>query len=315
MRYYNLVLSGGISFTSFVNGQTDPGALQIEMDVYVGPSHVVLPNSYIRIWCIPINYITQARNFAGQTISVFGGMKPGLPLSNTQPPSGLLFQGGIFWQSGNWQGTDMTLEFQLVPTPPTQPAPANFTFFWKKGTKLSTALSDTLTAALPKFKQIGISNINQNLMATEDVTHFCRTASQFGQFVNQISAAQIGGTYPGVSLVFNNQTVTAFDGTTPQKTVTLNFYDLVGQPTWVGLATVSVKTIMRADITVNDYIILPPGQVTTTPQSLSQFRQGSVFQGKFQVTQARHVGNFRSPDGNSWCTEYQAVVAQAAANG
>jgi hypothetical protein len=40
---------------------------------------------------------------------------------------------------------------------------------------------------------------------------------------------------------------------------------------------------------------------------LSQFRNSSVFQGNFQVTQVRHVGNYRQPDASAWATTIDAA--------
>ena len=86
---------------------------------------------------------------------------------------------------------------------------------------------------------------------------------------------------------------------------------MIGQVTWIDYQTVQLNCVMRADLHVGDYIKMPPGQVTTTAQSYSQFRQGSVFQGTFQISRIRHVGNFRQPMGEAWITTIDAYAVNS----
>jgi hypothetical protein len=46
----------------------------------------------------------------------------------------------------------------------------------------------------------------------------------------------------------------------------------------------------------------------SSPQSGALARQRSAFQGKFLVTQLRHVGRYRSPDAAAWITIINAVT-------
>jgi hypothetical protein len=74
-----------------------------------------------------------------------------------------------------------------------------------------------------------------------------------------IGAKVTGNTdYPGVSLWIKGATIYAGDGTQPPaKSTQLNFWDLVGQPTWLDPTTISFKTILRADINIGDQIVFP----------------------------------------------------------
>ena len=53
---------------------------------------------------------------------------------------------------------------------------------------------------------------------------------------------------------------------------------------------------------------MPQTLFQTTAQSMSQFRNKSVFQGVFGVRNVRHVGRFRNPPGTSWITLIDCVV-------
>ncbi|EIS0356584.1 hypothetical protein LY020_004973, partial [Salmonella enterica] len=87
----------------------------------------------------------------------------------------------------------------------------------------------------------------------------------------------------------------------------LQFTDLIGQPTWIKYNTVSVPCVMRGDIQVGDYILMPKeSRPIIQAASYSQFRDESAFKGLFQVTLVRLLGNSRQPDANSWVTVLEA---------
>lgn len=87
----------------------------------------------------------------------------------------------------------------------------------------------------------------------------------------------------------------------------LMFTDLVGQPTWVKFGTVSVVCVMRADIQVNDYILMPKdSRPIVEAASYTQFRDTTAFKGLFQVSSVRLLGNSRHPDASAWITVLEA---------
>ena len=336
MRYYSIVITNpqtgkmivppvfqgantGASYTSFVNGKTMPGALNVELDIPVAPFAAPMGMAYVRVWGVTLYEISQSYKLDGMAIKVFAGMQKGLPLANPKQ-AGLIVQGYIFQAFGNWVGKEMTLDIVISPTPTQQTPsassitlPPNLTLNWKKGTQLSDAISQALSTAYPSLK----SNvkINQNLAAPEDVVSYYSDLMSFAQFVKSRSAEIVGGTYPGVDIQLSQTTFNVYDGTTQTTPKQLEYQDLVGQPTWIEPATVQAKLIMRADLQVGGFIKFPKSPVVSSAQSVSPFvNERLTFQGSFLVQRIRHVGNFRQADGASWVTVVDAATIPVAAN-
>lgn len=310
MRYYDIhfyradtgdEIGKGIS--TMPNGVYDPGALNIELDIPVVEMAIPAGGGFVRIWGVSIESIAQGANLNGQRIVVFGGMSKGLPLANPKQ-QGMLLQGIILNAFGNWQGTTQTLDMIVQFDGGTITDPKNIVLTWAANTKLADAIRATLSVAFPAYTA-NIS-ISDNLVLAHDEPGYYQTIGQFAQYVRQVSQSIIGGDYPGVSITVRDREFIVFDGTTPTTPRQIAFTDLIGQPTWISLFQVNFKTAMRGDLTVGDYIKMPPGQQMLTPRSYSQFRQGSVFQGTFQIDKVRHVGNLRQPDANSWVTVFDA---------
>ena len=107
----------------------------------------------------------------------------------------------------------------------------------------------------------------------------------------------------------------SFYGTVPAiETKQIAFTDLVGTVTYIDVATLQVKTIMRGDLNVGDRIQLPEGTpVLNVINNYSQYRNTVSFSKSFlEITQLRHVGSSRQADGNSWCTVITAVIRNKA---
>ena len=319
MRYYDIKITDPASgalvreYTSYVNGQTDPGALLVEMDVLVAPQHVPFGNSFVRVWGVSLQDIGQASDLNFKNISVLGGMQKGLPLANPKQ-SGLLFQGTVQQAFGNWENNNQSLDFlvngALVNTNgapvASQGEPGNIVFNWAVGTPMAQALAATLRTAAPRYTQQ--INISSKLIYTETAIGFYQTFSQFAQAINTLSQKIIGGSYPGVNISIQQNSFVVADGTVAPPTIKqIAFTDLIGQVTWIAPGTIQARCVLRADIAVSDIVKLPQGQVATTAASLSQYRQGSIFQGQFMVSKVRHVGNSRQPDGNAWATILDCV--------
>jgi hypothetical protein len=141
MRYYNIVLANpttgeqilpsslgakrgtnilapnlsGQDITSLLpNGQPNPGALNIELDISESPRHIPVGESYLRIWGLGLQDIGATLDLNGVNISMFAGMSKGLPLANPAQ-SGLIVKGSVFNSWGNWIGTDQTIDLVLGP--------------------------------------------------------------------------------------------------------------------------------------------------------------------------------------------------------
>jgi len=322
LRYYKISISdpsnpnaGEQVYTSLVNGQTDPGALQVELDCMITQSHTPSGSTLVKIWGVGLPAISQAKNLNpvvdGQSLKpkfckVFGGFAKGLPLANPKQ-SGLLFQGNIQQAFGNWQGLEMSLELIIYPGQGEATIPKNIVLDWKANQKLSDAISNTLKTAFPDYKlDIAISD---KLTLAYDQAGAYQTLVQFATAINVISRNIVQGNYPGVSMLIQEQTIRVYDGTSQKDPLELDFTDMIGQPTWIDVNVIMVKLAMRADLLPGAFIKLPKSavNVVTTAQSFSQYRQGSVFQGSFQVQEVRHVGSFRVPDANAWCTIIKAT--------
>lgn len=336
-------IKSGMSVSSY--GSVNPNAQRITMDVPVTVLHLPGGNPFIRVWGIGLQEIAQASNLNYATISLYGGMGAGLPLASPGQ-AGLLAQGSVWQSFGNWVNSDMTLDLYMYAggsspssdqttgnpnsstsniAPSTNEQPANIIFQWKAGDSLVTPLVNSLSQAFPQYKIQG--SVDTRLVwKGSTATGFWAKLTQFADYINKKSLDIISGYapntkdstqsnyYPGVTISLQKNIFTITDGSTITQPKQLSFYDLVGQPTWVQINKVQVTCILRADITVNDYVTLPKGIGTITSGSGSQFnalnsgntystlRNNSIFSGTFQVLSVRHVGDNRSNDATGWIT-------------
>ena len=310
MRYYAITITdpAGVAPTRawsslLDSGAFNPAAAQIELDIPTVPFATPMGQAYLRIWGPSLQDVAQASNFNGRNITIAGGMSKGLPLANPKQ-AGVLVIATVQQAFGNWEGINQSLDFNLIPNGVNFTQPANLVHNWTAGTPLATVIKNTLAVAFPTYT--ANINISPNLVLAHDEPGFSQSLVQFGTYIKSVSQAILGGTYPGVDIVLRNNVFSVYDGTTTKAPTQVAFTDMIGQATWINPGQISFYNVMRADINVGDYIKMPPGQVTTTPQSLSQYRQGSVFQGTFQVDMVRHVGNFRQRDGRGWVTSFYA---------
>ena len=333
-RFYEIVLGqsssgrAGGTLTSAPGGVNDPGALLVEMDIPVAAYDTPGGAAQIVISGVSIQTISQGADFNGAPITVSGGMTAGLPLANPSQ-AGVLIQGQIYQAYGNWIGENMSLVLQIVPagTVTTPPAtPLNIVFDWKKGTDLTAAINTLLTTAFPGYT--ANINITPNLVTTQDEQAFHGNLTQFSQYLRELSQSIIGPTlngqpYAGVGVVLSDQTFYVQDGSSQQAPNTtysapkqIAFTDMIGQPTWIDTQTLQFNTVMRADITIGDYVLMPAGlnPVTTQPGAIPvgiPARDKSIFQGTWQVVMMRHVGNSRDPSATAWVTTFNAIQAVA----
>jgi len=336
VRYYSIIIKNSdasiyrppslaslklpASWTSFVNNQTIPGALDIQIEAYLAAFNAPVAGTFVRVWGISIEEIGQASDLRGKNIQVFAGMQKGLPLANPAQ-SGLILQGYIFKSFGNWVGTDQTLDLIVVAGDSpfgtgSKASPKNIIHLWAKGTPLSEAIKSTLTTAFPGY-EVDIS-INPKLVLTEQDTGYYESATQYAQYIQALSKSIINDqAYLGVSIVLKEKKFTVYDGTTKTTATTIDFKDLIGQPTWIGPQEIQVKTVMRADIAVGAYVKLPVTQTTTTSEGAlpagNAPRANSIFQGEFFVKSMSHFGRFRQPDAASWNTILDLVAPPGAA--
>jgi len=340
MRYYDLSLykpddkdtkTPIYTWTSHPKGKFDPCALGISFDAMVCSMDTPAGGTPIRLTGIHQEDLKQSTRF-GQHIDsngklqpgllavLKGGMEQGLPLANPAQ-KGVLLRGQILQSFGNWEGTDMTLDFVVYGASFTTNNPGDIVLNWKAGTPLSQALQDCLKVAYPDTP-VTIQISSKLVMSSDDPSHHY-TLESLSQHVRELTQGKfLGDNYPGVSIVMQPGLINVFDGTnvdqqTPKQ---INFTDLIGQPTWIGLGTMQMKLVMRGDLNVGGLVTMPkglssaPGQVETTAASYSgNVNADMLFQGKFQIVKIRHIGESRSPDGAAWCTVVDCVSTNVTA--
>ncbi|EEP7970147.1 hypothetical protein HCL06_001715 [Salmonella enterica] len=313
-------------YTSLKNGVHNPGSLMVEFDILRFGESTPQGETTITIWGIIPQEMQQARqNMFGMPIEVSVGMSKGLPLANAGK-SGLVLK-GVIWQAlGNWQGTELRLDLIVTVSPvshvdPFPLAPINLTLPWNKGQKLSDALFDCFRTLGGYTFSISISD---RLVNNYDNGMYCGSLSDLAVYLNTFSKSIIKDkNYAGVEIaVVDGNEIRVYDNDfdahrakKPEESAAyrrdhptqLQFTDLIGQPTWIKYNTVSVPCVMRGDIQVGDYILMPKeSRPIIQAASYSQFRDESAFKGLFQVTLVRLLGNSRQPDANSWVTVLEA---------
>lgn len=342
MRYYEIIITNpktgeiirpkgferlrlDATYSSFVGGKTLQGALNVEFNMPLYNFATPRQGSFARVWGVSNEELSQANRLADFDITIKAGMQKGLPLAKPQQ-NGVIVKGKIFQAYGNAVGTDRTLDLILMPSVGSRNAPSNFSFKWPKGTPLSDALKATLQVALPDY-QIKMS-ISADLKSAADQTGVYGSLVEFSTMVKRLSLGSQfagirpmgGGPYPGVEITVKDKTVLVYDrtsnygGATESDPLAIAFEDLIGQPTWLGPATINFRCAMRADISVGDYVKLPEKMtspyVLTSQQAAipgSPSRNTSTFKGKFVVQYVQHFGNYRQPDAASWVTSFEAV--------
>jgi hypothetical protein len=298
---------------------TNPAALNIEFDMpqyeaNVGGSST---SNYIRVWGVGLQDLRAATNFNDQNLELSAGMAEGYPLA-TPSQRGLLVKGRILQAFGNWLGTDMTLDFYIVPLGSgSEKQPVNYTISGKKGEKMADVIQRTLKTALPPGTKIEITvRSDRTLPADEASPH--TSMYDFAQKVTQLTqkhddkTGQI--TDPGVTIVAGHDgIVRATEGdpkrleTTPGAT-DIQFQDLLGQVTWAEPGILTAKLVLRGDLHIGQFLKFPPGLSTVTAAAFSEAgttgrdADNLTFSGTFRISRIHHWGNYRQADAMSWNT-------------
>ncbi|WP_430229731.1 hypothetical protein [Paraburkholderia tropica] len=325
MRYYEITLTptGASSptrtWTSHPNGIFDPDYLEVEFDCQVA-NFATSPQIFtVTIYGVALQDLSQARQFTGMQFAMKGGMKAGLPLANPAQ-AGLLVAGQVFQAYGNWEGTDMRLDLVIAPSTYTINNPGNIVLNWQAGQTISQALQQTLSIAYPNVPVT--ANLSGQIVQDFNEVHFCSTLQELCQCIQGITQGYfLGPTYSGVNLTYQNGQFTIWDSTYAPTPIQIAFTDFVGQPTWIDVNTMVCKLVLRADIQLGSVIKMPqglqnqPGMITSTQQSYpSSNNYQTAFQGTFNVSEIRHIGSSRSPDGASWITVVKCIANNNSAN-
>ena len=314
-RYYELTVTPqGAStpvrtWSSHPNGIYNPAALQIEFDALIGPYGTPSGASTITVYGIPLQDLTQAQQFAGMTLELKAGMRAGLPLVNPAQ-AGTILKGLVYQSFGNWEGTEQTLDFVIIPGSYTNDDPGGIVLNWRAGTQLSAALQQAFSVAYPSL-QVSM-NISGDLVQNHEGIHICGTLDELAQLIGDLTEGVFDNR---VQIGIQAGKILVWDGSYSPSPVKLAFTDLIGQPTWIGLKTIQFKAVMRADLQMGGIITMPqglqnqPGLVTTTQAAYpSTIKYQTTFQNNFIVQELRQIGNFRSSDAGQWVTIINAVT-------
>lgn len=320
------------TITSLIDdGRTNPAALNIELYSPIYNQATPKQGSWLRIWGIGIQEISQAADLEGATVIIKAGMAKGYPLAKPKQ-AGTIIQARAFAVFGNWEGVDQTLEMQLLPYVGTQSQPVNLPLDWKAGKPLGPALQTTLETGLKSWGYTVKMAISDQLVTNSDKTAIYGKLPDLSNWVRsetlnkQYAGIKTlnGAPYAGVDITIRDKMILVYDGTidygqnTASNPIQLAFEDFIGQPTWIGANLINFKTVMRADIKVGDYVKFPSGpkgQSLSTPYILTQpgaavpgspSRNNLNFQGVFPVREMIQYGNFRQADAASWCTSFNA---------
>lgn len=309
MRFYDIIIletDGQTLFrryTSFVDGVSVRGALNIELDLPIATVDIPSNGAMCKVWGIPLEDITQASNFNGKLIKIYGGMRYGLPLARPEQ-SALLVQGSIFQCFGNWQGEEMSNTFIIQPSLGSEKMPKNVTLEWRAGTRLDDALANAILGAMPVGAVIDFGlGLDPRLVAPADIIHVAPSINELARVVLELSKSIItDASYRGVTIAVSGDSFSITDkGIASESAIYAT--DLIGQPTFLDAVTVQIKAVMRGDIALHKIITMPDGFLGISNKGSASFIRNNIqFTGKFQIVKIRHIGNFRQPDANSWVT-------------
>jgi hypothetical protein len=176
-------------------------------------------------------------------------MGKGLPLANPAQ-AGVLMQGTIFQPFGNWEGTDQTLD--LICNPGGTRPDNGVVFDWQPDTDLETALRTTLAQGFPQYQvnmNIAIGGLTPPRGHAQQGCY--QNINSFSSYLNEITrplGPQIGlKNYPGVHRRGKQS-----------RSISRTSLD---RPTWISAASISFKTVLRADILPGDQVKFPQGMV------------------------------------------------------
>jgi hypothetical protein len=325
----------GAQWTSNVNGVNDPGALHIEFEITLPVGATDTPAAAcVTVYGIPLSVVSQASDFNNKTLELYAGYSEGLPLANLQVPhQGLILKGNILPCFGNWISNNTSISFVVVPSDnsvgsgglggPTDPK--NIVHNMPVGTPLSEAMKNTLSTAFPGAT-VNV-NISPKLVLPNNDYSFHQSLAQYGNYIRALSYGILGTPnktgYSGVAITTQGSTINVHDNTVPGKPGEIIYDDLVGQPTWIGPKTISVTTLLRADIgPTGARSITLPKTLTTMNEvgAMSSLAAGGfpglngnllTFTGTWNVLVVRHIGKFRDPQWSSWITVIEAIQNSA----
>lgn len=331
MRYYRLEITDKDGRPAFARDGTPIGpfdtsdrpgyGLHIAFDALIAGYDVISSGTAIAIYGLPITMLSQSVQLSGYQVNLYAGFSKGLPLANAAQSGPLpIISGLIYNPYANWIGTEQSLNFIVNPSPLLNGNGQGFsiTLDGKKGEKVSDVLRRALTASFPNSTiNIEISDL---LVLPEDWPAVYHRMGQLASVIRGQSFSMIrSDSYSGVQIVMQNGMIRVFDNITAGENGGIKILpqELIGQPTWLGVVSMSFKCPLRADLHCGDVVELPENIISgptsilsvNSDRSYAMLRNTVNFSGKFLITSVRHVGQYLSPDSsNAWVTIYEAIA-------
>jgi len=193
-------------------------------------------------------------------------------------------------------------------------APLNLIHNMQPNMLMSSAISQTLGVAFPR----GGSNvqISSGLKLPYQDVGMYQNLQQYAGFIKQLSQSILGiKNYQGVNFSAHTNTLNVWDATKPIGEGQIAAIDLIGQPTWVNVNTINIKTVLRGDIHCGMFVTLPPTLLAIRPEAvvpgLPDQKMNTSFSGSFVVNRVLHIGDFRNPDGAGWSSNFECFFLGA----
>ena len=190
--------------------------------------------------------------------------------------------------------------------------PLNIVHNMMPNMQMSQAIQQTLSKVFPQANlDIRISPMLK--LAYQDAGMY-QSIEQVSQLWRKLSQSILGSTkYPGVHLASIDNTIRVLDFSQPFSNQPISYMELVGQPTWIGPYTISVKIVLRGGLNVGDDITLPDtlvgfgGADSMVPGQPDQRTHVSL-PGTYRIMKILHIGDLRNPDGANWTTNIEAMT-------
>ena len=310
-RYFNTIITDPAGkerahwFSHDKDGYLKDGALRMELTASTTSLAFADTegNTILKVYGLPLKEMFQQSNYTDCFIKVYGGMKKGLPFAKEEQ-AGLLVQGQIRPCYPQWEGVQQWLEFIIIGSANNAASdPKNLTFDWKKGQKLADALKQTLNEYPTKITI-------KDIVATANMWGMYLRYSGLAEFIKTHTLANVKDKgYKGVSIFYtlaDGFTVTDYTTDSESSTSEFGVTDFIGQPTWLDVGTLQVKTIARGDVHVGDIVKLPDKMlVSATANAAIANVDRLSFKGKFRIVGINHKMDSRNPNGDSWVSIFR----------
>lgn len=291
------------------NGQMNAGALNVVFNLAISFYHnTAWGASYVQIQGLPLKLLSQAYDFKGKHIRIYGGMTKDYMVEKDN--YGLLLNGIIASPHGNWSGTNQTLSFYFLPE--VFDNKREITLYREKDQEFSKSIELALKSSYPEYKIVVDVSAKGDFKALLKHGNVAKNLEDFARAVNEQS--EVYKTNP-IRIYERNNTIFVSDKILGQTTQ-LKTIDFIGQPVWTDNGNISSVLVMRPDIGVNDVIVFPKetslyGKISPTNDGANYYfnrgtdagiRNNPIFQGRYVVISVQHLADYKSASPNDWAT-------------